>query len=135
MNTTTTYNPILPLVGRVLIGVLFLTFGVMKAINIAGTTGYLTKLGFPAPEVMAYLATVVEVGGGILLIIGWKTRWAAWLLVLFVLIAIGMAHRFWELEPPRRMAEMTNFLKNLAIIGGLLFVVAFGPGKASIDKS
>jgi putative oxidoreductase len=62
------------LVGRILIGILFLVAGFMKVMNIAGTTGYMTKLGFPAPELMAYLSTIIELAAGVLLIIGWQTR-------------------------------------------------------------
>ena len=135
MNTTTLqYNPLLPLIGRILIGVLFVVAGVGKLTAFAGTAGYLAKLGFPAPEAMAVLAIIFELGGGILLIIGWQARWAAWALVLFVVIATFAAHRFWDFEAAQRTMQMTQFLKNFAIIGGLLMVACFGPGSTSLDK-
>jgi|SoiMethySBSTD1v2_1073268.scaffolds.fasta_scaffold445001_3 putative oxidoreductase len=123
------------LIGRILIGILFLVAGIMKAMNIAGTTGYMTKLGFPAPELMAYLSTLIELASGVLLIIGWQTRRVAWLLVVYVLIATGMAHRFWEYEPAQRVNQINHFLKNLALIGAMLYIVISGPGSASVDKS
>ena len=123
------------LVGRILIGILFLVAGIMKAMNIAGTTGYVTKLGFPAPELMAYLSTIIELAAGVLLIIGWQTRRVAWLLVVYVVIATGMAHRFWEYEPAQRVNQINHFLKNLALIGAMLYIVVGGPGSASVDKS
>ena len=123
------------LAGRILIGILFLVAGIMKAMNIAGTTGYMTKLGFPAPELMAYLSTVIELASGALLIIGWQTRRVAWLLVVYVLIATGMAHRFWEYEPAQRVNQINHFLKNLALIGAMLYVAVSGPGSASVDRS
>jgi putative oxidoreductase len=123
------------LVGRILIGILFLVAGIMKAMNIGGTTGYMTKLGFPAPELMAYLSTIIELAAGVLLIIGWHTRRVAWLLVVYVVIATGMAHRFWEYEPAQRVNQINHFLKNLALIGAMLYIVASGPGSASVDKS
>lgn len=123
------------LIGRILIGILFLVAGIMKAINIAGTTGYMTKLGFPAPELMAYLSTLIELAAGVLLIIGWQTRRVAWLLVVYVAIATGMAHRFWEYEPAQRVNQINHFLKNLALIGAMLYIIASGPGPASVDKS
>lgn len=136
MNTgATTSNPIVPLVGRILIGVLFLVAGIMKVVNVAGTTAYMTRLGFPMPELFAYLSMVIEVGGGILLIIGWQTRKVAWFLALYVLVALGAAHRFWEYDAAQRVNQINHFLKNLAIIGGLLFVAVFGPGSASVDKN
>ena len=123
------------LIGRILIGILFLVAGIMKAMNIAGTTGYMTKLGFPAPELMAYLSTIIELAAGVLLIIGWQTRRVACVLIVYVLIATGMAHRFWEYEPAQRVNQINHFLKNLALIGAMLYIVVGGPGSASVDKS
>ncbi len=72
MNTTatTTYNPIVPLVGRILIAAIFLIAGAGKVMKFAGTAAYFTKLGFPAPEVMTVIAIIIELGGAILLIVG-----------------------------------------------------------------
>ena len=136
VSATTTYNPILPLVGRILIGLIFLVAGVRKVMGFAGTVAYLTKLGFPAPEVMAVIALIIEIGGSLLLIVGWRTRWAAWLLTLFVVVAAFAAHRFWEISDAGQFYnQMNHFLKNVAIVGGLLYVATFGPGSASVDKS
>ena len=135
INATTTNTSTILLVGRILIGILFLVAGIMKAMNIAGTTGYMTKLGFPAPELMAYLSTIIELAGGVLLIIGWQTRRVAWLLIVYVVIATGMAHRFWEYEPAQRVNQINHFLKNLALIGAMLYIVVSGAGSASVDKS
>ena len=134
MNTMTMQNPTLPLLARILIGALFVTAGVRKAMVIAATAGYFAKLGFPAAEAMAWLAVLIEIGGGLLLIIGWQTRWVAWLLVLFTVVATGMAHRFWEFDAAQYNAQLNNFLKNIAIIGGLLMFATYGPGSASVDK-
>src|SRR3979490_2294537 len=136
VSATTTYNPILPLVGRIFIALIFLVAGVRKVMGFAGTVAYLAKLGFPAPEVMAVIAIIVEIGGSILLIVGWRTRWAAWLLVLFVVVAAFAAHRFWEItDAARYYNQMNHFLKNLSIVGGLMYVATFGPGAALVNKS
>lgn len=122
------------LVGRIAIAVLFLVPGIRKAMAVAGTAGYFAKLGFPMPEVMVWVAILIEVGGAALLILGWQARRVAWLLILFTLIATLMAHRFWEFsDAAQYAAQMNNFLKNLAVIGGLLYVAAFGPGALSVD--
>lgn len=145
MNTTASANtattprdtgdhPNVQLAGRILVAALFLVAGIMKAMNIAGTTAYMTRLGFPAPELMAYLAMVIEISGGVLLIIGWQTRRVAWFLALYVLIATGAAHRFWEYDVAQKVNQINHFIKNLAIMGGLLFIAAFGAGSASLDK-
>jgi putative oxidoreductase len=122
------------LIGRVLLALIFLVAGVRKILAVAGTTGYLTKLGFPMPEVMVWVAIVIELGGAALLILGWQTRRAAWLLMLFVAIATAMAHRFWEFDAAQYVNQMNHFLKNVAIIGGLFYVAAFGPGSISVDE-
>ncbi len=122
------------LVARLLIAAVFLVFGVRSILGYAGSVGYFTKLGFPAPEAMVVLAIIIQLGGGALVAIGWKTRWAGWLLVAYVVIATLMAHRYWEYDAAQYVAQMTNFFKNLAIIGGLLYIAAFGPGRYSVDK-
>lgn len=124
----------LMLVGRVLLGAIFLIAGTRKLLAVAGAAGYFAKLGFPMPEVMAWVAIVIEIGGALLLIAGWQTRRVAWLLILFVAIATAMAHRFWEFDAAQYANQMNHFLKNLALIGGLLYVVAFGPGTISVDE-
>src|SRR3970040_144815 len=126
-----TYNPTLLLIGRVLIGALFLVAGIRKVLGYAGTVGYFAKLGFPGAEVFAVIAIVIEIGAGLMLVFGWRTRWAAWALIVFVAIATAMAHRFWEFDAAQQVNQMNHFLKNFAVIGGLLFVACFGPGRMS----
>jgi putative oxidoreductase len=129
------YHPIVPLLARLGLGGLFVLFGVRAILGFSGSVGYFTKLGFPAPEAMVVLAIVIQIVAGVALIIGWKTRWAAWLLVLYVVIATLMAHRYWEYDAAQYALQMQHFFKNLAIIGGLLLLTAFGPGPMSVDKS
>lgn len=121
------------LIGRILLAQMFLVAGIYKLMAVAGTTGYLAKLGFPMPEVMAWVAIAIEIGGAALLILGWQTRRVAWLLILFIVIATAMAHRFWEFQGAQYAGQMNYFLKNVSIIGGLLYVIAFGPGALSLD--
>ncbi len=128
-------NPVVPLAGRILLAAIFLVAGYGKLMAFAGTSGYFAKLGFPAPDVMTVLAIAVELGGALLLVAGWHARWAAWALILFVAIATFAAHRFWEFDASQYRNQMNHFLKNLALIGGLLFVVAFGPGRMAVDRS
>jgi len=132
---TAGYNPTLLLIGRILLSLVFLVAGVRKAMAFAATAGYFTKLGMPMPEVMVVLAIIVEVGGALLLIAGWKARYAAWALAIFTLIATFMAHRFWEFPDAQYANQMNHFLKNLAIIGGMLFIASCGPGSLSVEKS
>lgn len=126
-------NAPMMLAGRILLAALFLVAGTRKLMAVAGTAGYFGKLGFPMPEVLVWVVIVVEIGGALLLILGWHARKAAWLLMLFTLIATFAAHRFWEVDAAQYVNQMNHFLKNLAIVGGLLFVAAAGAGSASLD--
>jgi putative oxidoreductase len=121
------------LVGRILLSLVFLNAGYRKLMAVAASAGYFGKLGFPMPEVLVWVAIAVELGGAILLIIGWKTRWAAWLLALFTLVATFAAHRFWEVDAAQYANQMNHFMKNIAIIGGFIIVAATGPGALSVD--
>ena len=121
------------LVGRILLAAIFLVAGIRKVMAFAGTVGYFTKLGFPAPEAMAVLAILIEVGGGALLILGWQTRRIAWLMIAFVVIATFMAHRFWQFDAAQYANQMNHFLKNAAIVGGLLYAAVMGAGALSLD--
>jgi putative oxidoreductase len=69
-----------------------------------------------------------------MLIIGWRTRIAAWVLALFVVIATFMAHRFWAVDPAQYVNQLNHFLKNGAVLGALLFIATYGPGRLSVDK-
>lgn len=121
------------LIARILFGALFLVAGVRKIMFFAGSAGYFAKLGFPAPEAMAVLAILVELGGGALLVLGWQTRRIAWLLIVFVVIATAMAHRFWQFDAAQYANQMNHFLKNAAIVGGLFYVAVLGAGGLSLD--
>jgi len=128
-------SALLPLAGRLLIAALFLVAGIRKVMMFSMSVGYFTKLGFPMPEVMTVIAIAIEIGGALALILGWKTRPAALLLALFTVIATFMAHRFWEFDAAQQANQLNHFLKNAAIVGGLLFVAASGPGRLSVGKS
>ncbi len=130
----TAVNAFVPLIARLALSALFLVAGLRKAMAFAGTVGYFTKLGFPMPEVMAGLAVAIEIGGGILLIAGLKTRWAALILMVLTLVATFMAHRFWEVDPAQYANQLNHFLKNIAIAGGLILLAAIGPGSISADR-
>jgi putative oxidoreductase len=122
------------LLGRVLIALIFAYFGYMKLISFHGSVGYFAKLGFPLPEVSAVLAILFELGGGVLLIVGLKTRWVAWALVLYTVVATAVAHRYWSYPADQAFNQMAHFFKNLSLVGGLIMLAAFGPGPVSVDR-
>jgi putative oxidoreductase len=123
-----------PLLGRILIALLFIPAGVSKISGFSGTVGYIASKGLPLPEVLAAGTIVVEVLVALALLVGFKTRWAALILAAFTLLAALLFHNFWAMPADQQMMQSINFFKNLAIVGGLLFVAAFGAGPLSLDK-
>lgn len=125
-------NP-LSLIARVLLALLFVPAGISKISGFSGTAGYIGSVGLPLPELGAVIAIVVEVGAGIALLLGIGTRWAALALALFTLVASFFFHAYWALPAEQQMMQQLMFMKNIAISGGLLALVAFGAGGWSID--
>lgn len=124
----------LALVARLLLAVPFLHAGYGKIGGFAGTVGYITSKALPFPDVLAVAAMVVELVAGVLLVIGWKARWAAVAIAAFTLLASIFFHNFWAVPEAQRALQQIMFYKNMAIIGGLLLVVVYGPGRFSIDR-
>lgn len=124
----------LALVGRILIAVLFIPAGFGKLAGFAGTVGYIGSAGLPLPQVGAALAIVVELGLGLALLVGFKTRLAALVLAVFTLAASFFFHNYWAVPADKAMVQQLMFMKNVAIAGGLLAFVAFGAGRFSVDR-
>lgn len=124
---------IILLIARVLLMILFVLSGWAKITGFEGTVGYMTSLGAPAPMLAAAIAVIMEFVVGILLILGFYTRPLAFLFALFVLGTGLLGHPFWNMVDPERAANMTQFLKNLSICGGLLVLAVSGPGRFSVD--
>ncbi len=118
----------LALIGRVLLAVIFIYAGYGKLMAHAGTVGYIAHGGLPMPEIAYFVAVAVELGGGILLLIGWQARAVAAVLALFCIVTAVVFHSDFA---DRNM--MIHFMKNLAIAGGMLQVTAFGAGALSLD--
>ena len=123
-----------PLVGRLLLALIFVMAGWGKITGFAGTTAYMASKGMPMVELLAVGAILVELGGGILLIIGWQARWAALALFLFVIPTTLIFHNFWAVSGPQQQVEMIQFMKNLCIMGGMLYIAAWGAGPLSLDN-
>ena len=124
----------LSLIGRIFLAVIFLVSGFGKIGGFEGLIGAIASKGLPMPQVFAVVTVVIELGAGLMLVFGWKARWAAFLLAAFTAIVTFFFHNFWVVPEAEKMMQQTQFMKNLAVIGGLLLVMAFGPGRLSIDK-
>jgi len=122
-----------PLVGRLMIAAIFVGSGFRKITGFDGTVGYIASKGLPLPQLAAIAAIIVELGGGILLILGWKTRWAAAAMCIFTVVAALIFHNFWAVPAEHAQNQMIHFMKNICMAGGLLYVVVFGSGPLAVD--
>ena len=127
-------SAILALLGRILLASIFVYSGFGKITDFQGTVGYIASARMPMPQVLAVGAIVVEFIGGLALLIGFRARWAALAFVVFLIVITPIFHNFWSVPADEVMSQQINFIKNVAIIGGMLMVMAFGPGRYSVDK-
>ncbi len=112
--------------GRILLSVIFLVAGVQKLGGYAGTQAYMESMGVPG--MLLPLVIALEIGGAIAIIVGWRTRLVALLLAGFSVMAAAIFH-----HSPGDNMQAILFMKNLAIAGGFLLLVAHGPGAWSLD--
>ena len=123
-----------PLAGRILMALIFLNSGFGKITGFAGTAGFMASKGMPFAEVLLAGALVFELAGAIMLILGWRVHWGALLLIVFMIPATLMFHNFWAVDAAQYQNQLNHFLKNVAMTGGLLYIMAFGAGPLSLDS-
>ena len=121
--------------GRVGLAAIFLWSGYGKLVHMDGNLGYMKAFGVPAPELLIWPALLVELIGGAMLLLGFKARWAAVALIAFTLPATFIFHAYWGAPADQVMNAQIHFMKNLAILGGLLTVVAHGAGRVALDRA
>jgi putative oxidoreductase len=126
-------NDITTLAGRILISVIFLISGFFKVGGYAQLVGYATAVHLPMPGVAIAAAAAVELACGLAILAGFKTRFVAWLLFLYLIPVTYVFHNFWAVQGQEQQTQMVNFLKNLAIMGGLLVLSVNGAGAYSAD--
>jgi len=123
-------NSLAALAGRILLALIFLLSGIDKFVHYAPTLGYMQKAGLPFPEVLLVVSAILETVAALAIIAGWKTRWAAALLVLWMIPVTLVFH-----NPAAGQEAMIHFMKNVSITGGLLVLWALGPGALSLKRS
>lgn len=128
------WSDILLLAGRILLAWLFLASGYGAFNNLAGTAAYLASLGLSPPVPLAWFTAILELVVGAALVLGVATRYAAIATFAWVLITIITAHRYWTYPAAQQGAQYINFLKNLSIMGGALYVFVAGAGRYAVDS-
>ena len=126
LNRSATIGPIL-LIARVFMAAVFVIFGIYKIVFNAKMKGYMKAHG--VPDVLIYLVIMVQIGGGILVVLGYQTRFAALMLAGFCIVAPLLFHTDFK-----NGVELAHFTKDFAIAGGFLFMLAYGPGPLSLDE-
>lgn len=122
-----------PLAGRFLLSFIFLMSAVGKATQFSGTAAMMESKGFPVAPFFLVMAILFEVLGGLSVLTGFKARIGALALIVFLIPATLIFHNFWAYTGMEQMGQMTNFLKNISIMGGLLTIVSRGSGPLSLD--
>ncbi|MDM5178822.1 DoxX family protein [Massilia sp. DJPM01] len=129
MNSTTQHTSVIPVIGRVLLAAIFIFSGIGKIMAPAATIGYIEAMGLPLASVGLVVAIAVELVGGLMLALGIKTRLVALGLALFSIVTGLVFH-----HAIGDQNQLIHLLKNLAMAGGLLQVVAFGAGAYSLES-
>ena len=122
------YSDNTALIGRLFLSSMFLLFGYAKITGFAGTVGYMGSLGLPAPALFTVLAIIIEVAGGLLMLVGYQTRLVSFGLAIYVLVSAFIGH-----SQLGDFDQFEHFMKNMAIVGGSLAFVAFGGGAHTLD--
>lgn len=119
----------LPLIGRLLLSAIFLISGVSKITGFAGQVAYAESVGIPMAGAAIIAAIIVELAGGVALVLGWHVRTAAAALALYTILTALLFHFDFS-----QQMQQIQFLKNMAIAGGLLYVLGFGAGTLSLEN-
>lgn len=129
------HRDLLILLARILLTALFVVSGFGKLADYTGTVSYMNYVGAPMPALAAGVAIAVEVLVGLALLLGFRVRPLALVLMLYVAGATLVGHPFWSMQAAERALNEIHFLKNLSIMGGLLLLAIVGPGRYSVGKS
>ncbi|MBC6943375.1 MAG: DoxX family protein [Xanthomonadales bacterium] len=123
------------LVARIFLGALFVFFGSQKILDFGGATNYLEYLGLPMPAALAVVAVAIEFLGGLALVLGWRVREVAVVMIVFVGAAACLGHPFWSMAAADRAVAQLQFFKNMSIIGGLLLLMVTGAGRFALSRA
>jgi putative oxidoreductase len=127
----------IPLIGRTLFSLIFICSGIMgHMIGLSGTAAYAASKGLPMPTVLVLVSGIIALLGGVSILLGYKAKLGALLIVVFLVPVTFIMHSFWtETDPMASQIGMAMFMKNIALIGGALLIAYFGSGPVSIDSN
>ncbi len=131
-------NPVItkygPAIGRCMIALIFLLSGIGKITGFQGTAAYMASKGLPMAQWLLILTIIVEIGGAAMIVLGWKARLGATALFLFMIPVTLVFHAFWAVPPDQQTLQQIMFLKNVSMMGAMLYIMAYGSGSCSLDK-
>lgn len=122
-----------PFFGRLLISLIFILGGIGKIVDFRGASDALRSLGVSGAEIYIFIGLLMELVGGILILLGLYTRLGVYILMIFLFPTTLLFHGFWNYSGVDMALQLSIFLRNLAIYGGLLMLASYGPGRWSID--
>lgn len=123
-----------PLAGRILISIIFIMSGIGKITGFAGTAGWMTSKGLPMADVLLGASIVIELGAAAMIVLGFKARWGAAALLLWMIPVTLVFHSYWTYPAAEQQMQSIMFFKNLGLMGGMLLIMGFGSGALSIKK-
>lgn len=123
-----------PLAARILMSSMFLWSGLGKIMAYSMMAGYATSKGLPMAGIAVAIAAVIEILGGLAILTGFHTRAASWVLFVYLIPTTIVFHNYWTMQGAMRIDTQTHFMKNLAIMGGLLLLAHFGAGDSAFDS-
>ncbi len=123
-----------PLLGRILLAFIFLQSGFDKVLSYGKTTALMAARGIPEPQILLPLAIAALFIGGTMILVGWRARWGALALIVFMIPTTLYFHGYWTYPEPLQLNQFHHFVKNLAIIGALLMILGMGSGALSVDS-
>ncbi|GMU95733.1 MAG: hypothetical protein AMXMBFR50_12490 [Ignavibacterium album] len=125
----------LPLIGRILFSLMFIMSGFGHLFSASQMTGYAQQMGVPLASVLVPVTGIMILLGGFSIIFGYKVKWGALLLIIFLIPTTFIVHPFWKIpDPMQSQLQLVMFMKNLSMLGGAIIIYYFGSGPLSLDN-
>lgn len=133
MHSCSPFCSFLMFIGRVFFSLIFIVAGYYKIVEFQTTAASMVSAGVPYADIVLIAAIIFELGGGILVLLGWYARFGAFLIFLFIIPVTYFFHSYWTYEGVQMVNNFHHFMKNLAMAGGALYIMSCGAGKISVD--